>query len=261
MKYKTMEERNSFKDEIEMSSEYSQFEGSGEGDSETHNILPTTGIYSEGGTLNDKAFPKLTPEGPSRKKSCEMLNNVPPLFSKFKPRQKISFRNQFNADDVETDENPSVRSRNEIQREHLIKMLKLIFHFSWLVIFCICIAATPPLLIRLPGDNMYVLMTWKLQIALLIFIPLAILELRTKESVSINIRFTYIKKLVHILIASLAYLLWLMGLLEACRNSIIMHAILFNNVAVFLFPLFSKAAEKYLGVPYKVGLTLSISGI
>lgn len=261
MKYKTMEERKSFNDEIEMSSEYSQFEGSGEGDSETHNILPTTGIYSENGAINDKVFPKLEPESPSRKKSCQKLNSIKPLFNRSRFRPKITLKNQINADNVENDDNRSIRSRNEVQREHLVKMFKLILHFSWLVIFCICISATPPLLIRLPGDNMYILMTWKLQIALLIFIPLSFLELRMKENIVINIRFTYFKKFVHIIIASFAYLLWFLGLLEACRNSIIMHAILFNSVAVFLFPLFNKVAEKILGVPYKLGLTLSILGI
>mmetsp|Transcript_8644 Transcript_8644/g.8140 ORF Transcript_8644/g.8140 Transcript_8644/m.8140 type:complete len:194 (+) Transcript_8644:335-916(+) len=122
-----------------------------------------------------------------------------------------------------------------------------------MLIYSIALAATGPLLINLPGDNMFVLMTWKLQITLIVFLPLAYIELKHKNLVDLKYQSKYVKKFFYILLASLMYLIWFMGLLEACRNSILLHALLMNNLGILVM-------RKHSGMLINVGTFIGISG-
>lgn len=128
-----------------------------------------------------------------------------------------------------------------------------ILQFTWMLVYSIALAATGPLLINLPGDNMFVLMTWKLQITLIVFLPLAYIELRHKQVDNIRFQTKYVKKFFYILFASLMYLIWFMGLLEACRNSILLHALLMNNFGILVM-------RKHSGVLINIGTFIGISG-
>ena len=102
-----------------------------------------------------------------------------------------------------------------MQQESMINMSKFMLQFAWFAVYLFSVSASPPLLIGLPGDNMLILMSWKLQITLLTFSPLVIFELKRLSPLEISYRPKYVKKFFHMLIASIMYLIWLYGLLEA----------------------------------------------
>lgn len=72
VKYHTMGDHDEIK-EIELSSEFSQFEESEQNDSENNERLPTPGIYSEGGFEKQKSFPKLMNTKIARQISSDLL--------------------------------------------------------------------------------------------------------------------------------------------------------------------------------------------
>lgn len=74
MKYKTMKPTESAK-EIELSSEFSQSEPSGEEESETVLKLRTTWNYSENEGIKEPGYPKLIHNQPKRKTSTDIHNN------------------------------------------------------------------------------------------------------------------------------------------------------------------------------------------
>lgn len=148
-----------------------------------------------------------------------------------------------------------------MQKELLQDMLSFTWKISWLIIYWIAISATPPLLIRLDQDNLFVLMTWKLQIALIFYIPLAYVELKYKCNFKINFGPHKVKKLFHIWFASVMYLIWFMGLLEACRHSIILHALLMNNLGIFIAPIVSLFFKDEIGLLQKVGFVMAWVGV
>lgn len=237
MKYRTMKEEQKFQ-EIELSSEFSQCESSESSDSGDINRLPTTGIHSESGVAKQSSFPKLLKKKkePDKKFSTDLLPKVKftPTFS---PRYLSGHRKQsWTESDMES-ELKSIKSRKEIQYESLANMGKFILQISWMAIFIFSAASTPALLIGLPGDNMVVLMTWKLQINMLIYVPLCILELKQRGPLDLSFKTKYVKKFFSILIASIMYLLWFLGLLEACKNSIIFHATILNSLGIFIAPI------------------------
>lgn len=108
---------------------------------------------------------------------------------------------------------------------------------------------------------MWVLMSWKLQLGIIVFLPLAILELYVKPEIKIDLRFTYIRKIGYMVFASLMYLIWFMGLLEACRNSIILHALLLNNLGIFIAPIVSIITWKHSGLLQHLAFLMGIFGI
>jgi hypothetical protein len=140
-------------------------------------------------------------------------------------------------------------------------MLSFTLKISWLIIYWITISATPPLLIRLDEENLFVLMTWKLQIALIFYVPLAYIELKYKCNFKIQFWTSPSQKLFHIIFASLMYLIWFMGLLEACRHSIILHALLMNNLGIFIAPVISLFFKDEIGLLQKVGFIMAWVGV
>jgi len=109
----------------------------------------------------------------------------------------------------------TIKSRNQIQKENLLKMFQLMGHFAWISIYLIAISATPALLISLPGSNTFILMSWKLQITMLVMLPIAFLELLYCKPITVKFKFMYFKKFMYMIFASAMYLLWFYGLLEA----------------------------------------------
>lgn len=126
---------NETKEEIELSSEHSQFDASGESDSETVHKLPTTGIFSDNGVAIDASFPKLVRFAPERKKSTDTLSDVAPIAQKFSPRYLQGHRIQSMESERSSDEAKSLKSRNDVQREHLMNMMMLIGQYTWFVIY------------------------------------------------------------------------------------------------------------------------------
>lgn len=213
MKYNTMGDPEEIK-EIELSSEFSQFEGSQESETGSEHRLPTLGICSETEQTRKKSFPKLLRLGPVRKGSSEELSTLYPLQTNFNLRYLKGHRRITAETENSEDEMKSTKSRKQMQKENLVIMIGFIFQFTWMIVYCLALSATGPLLIGLPGDNMFVLMTWKLQITLIVFIPLSYIELRYKSSGDGDYRIRF-KKILYILFASMMYLIWFMGLLEA----------------------------------------------
>lgn len=94
-------------------------------------------------------------------------------------------------------------------------MLNIMFKLLWVTIYSIAVSATPALLIRLPGDNMMILMTWKIQITLMVFVFLSVIELIRLKDYDKNFLPITMRKCVYIFIAGFMYIFWLLGLLEA----------------------------------------------
>lgn len=140
-------------------------------------------------------------------------------------------------------------------------MLGIMSKLLWVAIYTIALSVTPVLLIRLPSPSVMVLITWKVQITLLIFAFLSFIEITRLKDRSASFKPMTTRKIFYILIAGFMHLLWLLGLLEACRNSIILHALLFNNLAVFLAPAVAFVLQRSLRCSGLVGLVVALSGI
>lgn len=191
MKYKTMGDENKI-DEIELSSLSSQFEESEESETLGENKPPDLGICSDLGETRKKSFPKLLKSAPERKGSSEHLSLVTPLQPRFSKRYLYGHRKQTSETDFSDDEVRSMKSRKQVQIEHLSSMGGFIFQMAWMLLYTLALSATGPLLIGLPGDNMFVLMTWKLQITLIVFLPLAYFELSHRGSLELEFKIKYI---------------------------------------------------------------------
>jgi len=157
-----------------------------------------------------------------------------PLHTTFNQRYLNGHRKQTCETENSDSDLKSVRPKKEVQKEQLKKMGGFLLQITWMLVYCLALAATGPLLIGLPGDNMFILMTWKLQITLFVYIPLAYIEMRQKNSSELTFKHKYIKKFFYMIFASIMYLIWLMGLLEACKKSYILHALLMNNLGILL---------------------------
>ena len=55
--------------------------------------------------------------------------------------------------------------------------------------------------------------------------------------------------------------IWFMGLLEGCLNSIILHALLMNNLGIFIAPIVSLFFKGRVGVLQKVGFLMGMIGV
>lgn len=122
-------------EEIELSSEHSQFDASGESDSETVHKLPTTGICSDNGVAIEAKFPKLVRFAPDRKNSTDTLSDLAPIAQKFSPRYLQGHRVQSLESEWSSDDAKSLKSRNDIQRENLLNMMRLLGQYTWFVIY------------------------------------------------------------------------------------------------------------------------------
>ena len=259
MKYKTMATNGELK-EIELSSEYSEFEESESSITGSSNMVRSNQINSQRGEPSHHAFSKLLPSSHFKQYSSKWLLKSPRLTCQ---QNSINFSNSNKSIRLSTrsnDENRSLRSKNEIQRKALINMLKIMGKILWFIIYCVALSATPALLIGLPGDNMLILMTWKLQITLIVFIILSALELAVTKELKKKFKPLNFKKCFHVGFAGLMYLLWLLGLLEACRKSIVLHALLLNNFCVFLVPVSGILFKRYMGSHQIFGVIVWVIG-
>ena len=250
MKYQTMATNGELK-EIELSSEYSEFEESESSITGSSNIACHSQINSQRDIPSNQAFSKLLNLTPKKHFSSEKLHFSPRLTCQ---ENTIKFNNWNQLVRLSTgsiSENRSLRSKKEIQRDiqnkALINMTKVMGKILWIVIYSIALSATPALLIGLPGDNMLILMTWKIQITLIVFVVFACIELSVIEDLEKKFKPISKKKWFHIVLAGFMYLIWLLGLLEACRYTIVLHALLLNNFLVFLAPVFAILVRNYIG--------------
>jgi len=253
MKYHTMGDNEEIK-EIELSSEFSQFERSQSSETGSNQRSPAHGLLSETSRIRRKSIPKLLKSAPERQMSSEELDIIVPLQTNFNSRYLKGHRRQTAETENSDSDMRSIRSRKHAQKEQLGTMMGFLLQFTWMIVYSLALSATGPLLIGLPGDNMFVLMAWKLQITLIVFLPLAYIELKYKPHKERHFQLKYVKKVFHIIFASVMYVIWFMGLLEACRNSIILHALLMNNLGILIM-------RKQAGILTKIGLGFGIIGV
>ena len=133
IKFKTMGDKDQIQ-EIELSSEFSQYEESAESETENNQVLPTTGIYSESGFKKEKSFPKLMKASPTRKASTESLSDSSPLKPAVNKRYLHGHRN-ITLESESMDDAVSIKTRKEVQKEQLGNLAFFILKLSWFVIY------------------------------------------------------------------------------------------------------------------------------
>ena len=148
-----------------------------------------------------------------------------------------------------------------MQIEAIKSFAPILLKISWLSVSCVAASWAPTLLVQLPSDSILTLLTWKLQITLLVVSALAYFELRKVRREDLSLKSKFLRKLAHMMFAGFCYVLWLIGLLEACKNTIVLHALLLNSLGIFIGPIWGLIYHREVNTVKMVSILLAIIGV
>lgn len=71
----------------------------------------------------------------------------------------------------------------------------------------------------------------------------------------------YVRKVLHMMVAGIMYIIWLVGLLEAFAHSLVLHALLMNSLGIFIGPIMSFIFKKEVNGVKMISVILGAIGV